>query len=48
MTLKYMKVIWCVDMISIHEKVQEKIDVSIELSDKVNLLLGDSVCLYFL
>lgn len=45
MTLKFMKAIWCVDMISIHEKVQEKIDVSIELSDKVNLLLGDSVLL---
>lgn len=40
-----MKAIWCADMISIHEKVQEKIDVSIELSDKVNLLLGDSVLL---
>lgn len=45
MTLKSMKAIWCADMISIHEKVQEKIDVSIELSDKVNLLLGDSVLL---
>lgn len=32
-------------MVSIHEKVQEKIDVSIALSDKVNLLLGDSVLL---
>lgn len=32
-------------MISIHERVQEKIDVSIALSDKVNLLLGDSVLL---
>ena len=41
MTLKSMKAIWCADMISIHEKVQEKI----ELSDKVNLLLGDSVLL---
>lgn len=40
-----MKVIWCVDMVSIHERVQEKIDVSIALSDKVNLLLGDSVLL---
>ena len=40
-----MKAIWCADMISIHERVQEKIDVSIELSDKVNLLLGDSVLL---
>ena len=40
-----MKAIWCADMISIHEKVQEKIDVSIELFDKVNLLLGDSVLL---
>lgn len=45
MILKSMKAIWCADMISIHEKVQEKIDVSIELSDKVNLLLGDSVLL---
>lgn len=32
-------------MVSIHERVQEKIDVSIALSDKVNLLLGDSVLL---
>lgn len=45
MILKSMKAIWCADMISIHEKVQEKIDVSIELFDKVNLLLGDSVLL---
>ena len=37
--------IWCVNMVSIHERVQEKIDVSIALSDKVNLLLGDSVLL---
>ena len=37
--------IWCADMISIQERVQEKIDVSIALSDKVNLLLGDSVLL---
>ncbi len=40
-----MKAIWCVNMVSIHERVQEKIDVSIALSDKVNLLLGDSVLL---
>ena len=40
-----MKAIWCADMISIQERVQEKIDVSIALSDKVNLLLGDSVLL---
>lgn len=45
MNLKSTKVIWCADMISIHERVQEKIDVSIELCDKVNLLLGDSVLL---
>lgn len=32
-------------MVSIYERVQEKIDVSIALSDKVNLLLGDSVLL---
>ena len=37
--------IWCVNMVSIYERVQEKIDVSIALSDKVNLLLGDSVLL---
>lgn len=40
-----MKVIWCVNMVSIQERVQEKINVSIALSDKVNLLLGDSVLL---
>lgn len=45
MSLKSTKAIWCADMISIHERVQEKIDVSIELCDKVNLLLGDSVLL---
>lgn len=32
-------------MVSIQERVQEKINVSIALSDKVNLLLGDSVLL---
>lgn len=32
-------------MVFIQERVQEKINVSIALSDKVNLLLGDSVLL---
>lgn len=45
MNLKSTKAIGCANMISIHERVQGKIDVSIELSDKVNLLLGDSVLL---
>lgn len=45
MNLKSTKAIGCANMISIHERVQEKIDVSIELCDKVNLLLGDSVLL---
>lgn len=45
MNLKSTKAIGCANMISIHERVQGKIDVSIELCDKVNLLLGDSVLL---
>lgn len=45
MNLKSTKAIGCADMISIHERVQDKINVSIELCDKVNLLLGDSVLL---